>query len=198
MPGEHHRDEHAGDLIGAEPQVAVFVGDGDENVEHVTVTLVGRRMLPAPRHDVLHQRDELLTRLVAQPKALDRQIGIDIAQRVGATLELVIQACESRVQLRTEFLADQACRRGVDGEFGEELEQIDLTGIAPTGDHPTHLVLDRRSVALHLLAAKGRVVQHLLAPLRTGIEVHPLAEDRRHKRVRRGAAPHQVGKTLLF
>src|SRR6202011_259539 len=83
-----------------------------------------------------------------------------------------------------ELRADEARRRGVDGQLGEELQQVDLAFVAPVGDHPPYFVLDRRRVTLHLLAAQCGVVQHLLAALRAGVENHALPEDRRHERVR--------------
>ena len=50
-------------------------------------------------------------------------------------------------------------------------------------------------MALHLLAAQGRVVQHLLAPLGAGVEHHALAEDRRHERIGLGLVEILVGGT---
>ena len=90
---------------------------------------------------------------------------------------------EARVELIAELQPDQARRRGVDRQLGEELQEVDLAGVAPVGDHPLDLVLDRRGVALHLLTAQRRVVQHLRPALRIGVEHHTLAEDRRHERV---------------
>ena len=63
------------------------------------------------------------------------------------------------------------------------------------GDHPPHFALDRRGVALHVLAAQRGVVQHLLAPLRAGVEHHTLAEDRRHEGIRLGLVEILVGGT---
>ena len=48
-------------------------------------------------------------------------------------------------------------------------------------------------MALHLLAAQRRVVQHLLAALGAGVEHHALAEDRRHERVGLGLVEVLVG-----
>ena len=50
-------------------------------------------------------------------------------------------------------------------------------------------------VALHVLATQRGVVQHLLAPLRAGVEHHALAEDRRHERIRLGLVEILVGGT---
>ena len=137
----------------------------------------------------------LYARLVAALEALDRQVGVDVAQRVGAALEFVVVLREPRVQLVAELQADQAGRRGVDGQLGEEVEQFDLTLLAPVGDHPLDFALDGGGVALHLLAAQRRVVQHLLATLGAGVEYHALAEDRRHERVRLGLVEILVGRT---
>src|SRR6185437_2157845 len=65
--------------------------------------------------------------------------------------------------------------------------------VAPVGDHPLDLRLDGGGVALHLLAAQRRVVQHLLASFEAGVEYHALAEDRRHERIRRGLVEVFVG-----
>ena len=163
----------------------VLVLDRDEHVEHVAVALVLGRVGDPVVHDLLHQRNEAQPRLVAQPEALDRQVRVDVAQRVGALFELVVEPREPAVELLAELLADQARRGGVDGQLGEEVEQVDLTGVAPVGDHPADLALDRGGVALHLLTAQCGVVQHLFAALGIGVEHHPFAEDRRHERIRR-------------
>ena len=144
-------------------------------------------------HDLLHQRNELDARLVAAPEALDRQVRVDVAQRVGAALELVVVLREPVVELLAELQPDQAGRRGVDGQLGEEVEQFDLAFVAPVGDHLLDFALDGGGVALHLLAAQRGVVQHLLAPLGAGVEHHALAEDRRHERVGLGLVEILVG-----
>ena len=97
------------------------------------------------------------------------------------------------VELLAELQADQARRGGVDGQLGEEVEQVDLAFVAPVGDHLLDFALDGGGVALHLLAAQRRVVQHLLAPLGAGVEHHALAEDRRHERVGLGLVEILVG-----
>ena len=186
VPGEHHRDEHAGDLVGRESRVALIVADGDQDVEHVAVALVPGRVGDPVVHDLLYQLDQPEPRFVAQPEALDRQVRVDVTQRIGALLELVVEPGEAAVELFTELLADQACRRCVDRQLGEEVEEVDLAFVAPVGDHPAHLALDRRRVPLHLLAAQGGVVQHLFSSFGIGVEHHALAEDRRHERVCRG------------
>ncbi|COW11572.1 Uncharacterised protein [Mycobacterium tuberculosis] len=65
----------------------------------------------------------------------------------------MIELGESPVELVAELLADQAGRGGVDGQLGEEVQQIDLAGLTPVGDHPSDLIFDGGGVALHLLAA---------------------------------------------
>src|SRR5690242_1230358 len=52
-----------------------------------------------PVHDPLHQLDERYARLVAPAEALDRRVGIDVGQRVGAPLEVVVQLGEPVVEL---------------------------------------------------------------------------------------------------
>ncbi len=89
-------------------------------------------------------------------------------------------------------LPDQAGRGGVDGQLGEQVEQVDLALVAPVGDHPPDLVLDRRGVAAHHVAAQRLVLQRLLALLGRGVEDDALAEDRRHERVRRGLVERRV------
>ncbi len=183
MAGEHHRDEDAGDLVGAEPFLAVLVLDGDEDVEHVAVLLALRRVRDASVHDLLHECHESVAGLVASPETLDRRVGIDEGQCVGALLEVVVEVGESSVELVAELLADQAGRRRVDGHFGEEFEQVDIAFVAPAGDHVLHLAVDGRRVAPHLFATQRRIVQHLLAAFGAGVEDDALTEDRLHERI---------------
>ena len=183
MAGEHQRDEHPGDLVGREAGIAVLVLDRDQHVEHVAVALVLGRVGDAPVHDLLNQRNQFHARLVAALEALDRQVRVDVAERVGAALQFVVVVREPAVELLAELQPDQAGRRGVDGQLGEEVEQFDLAFVAPVGDHLLDFALDGGRVALHLLAAQRRVVQHLLAAFGAGVEHHALAEDRRHERV---------------
>jgi hypothetical protein len=100
---------------------------------------------------------------------------------------------EPAVELFAEFQPDQAGRRRVDGQLGEEVEQFYLALVAPVGDHLLDFTLDGGRVALHLLAAKCRVVQHLLATFRAGVEDHALPEDRRHERVGLGLVEIGLG-----
>ena len=195
VAGEHQRDEHAGDLVGREPGVALLVLDRHQHVEHVAVALVLGRVGDPPVHDLLNQRNEFHASLVAEPEALDVQVRVDVAQRVGAALQLVVVVREPAVELLAELQPDQAGRRGVDGQLGEEVEQFDLALVAPVGDDLLDLALDGGRVTLHLLTAQCRVVQHLLAPLGAGVEHHALAEDRRHERIGLGLVEILVGGT---
>ena len=54
-------------------------------------------------------------------------------------------------------------------------------------------MLDGGGVTLHVVTAQRGVVQHLGATLRTGVEHHALAEDRRHERVGLGLVEILVG-----
>ena len=195
VAGEHQRDEHAGDLVGGEAQVAVLVLDGHQNVEHVAVGFVLGRIGNPLVHDFLDQRHEADAGLVADAEAFDRQVRVDVAQRVGAPLQLVIEVREAGVQLVAELQPDQAGGRGVDGQLGEEVEQVDLALITPVGHHLSHFALDGDGVAFHVLATQSRVVQHFLTALGAGVEDHALAEDGRHERVRLGLVQILVGRT---
>ena len=146
-------------------------------------------------HDFLNQRNELDARLVADAEALDVQVRVHVAQRIGSALQFVVVLREAAVELFAELQPDQAGRRGIDGQLGEEVEQFDLALVAPVGDDLLDLALDGGGVALHLLAAQRGVVQHLLAPLGAGVEDHALAEDRRHERVGLGLVEILVGRT---
>jgi hypothetical protein len=55
-------------------------------------------------------------------EALDRKIRIDVAERIRASLQLVVVLGESVIELLAEFQADQAGRRRVDGQLGKEVE----------------------------------------------------------------------------
>src|SRR6267378_4300644 len=103
-----------------------------------------------------------------------------------SALQLVVKVGEPGVELLPELLPDQARRGGVNGQLGEEVEEVDLAAVAPVGDHLADFVLDGGGVALHLLATQGGVVQHLLSSLRACVEVDALAEDRRHEGIRLG------------
>ena len=146
-------------------------------------------------HDLLNQRNQFHPRLIAKPEALDRQIRIDVAQRVGTPLQHVVVLREPVIELLAELQADQAGRRRVDGQLCEEVEQFDLALVAPVGDHLLDFALDGGGVALHLLAAQCGVVQHLLAALGAGVEHNALAEDRRHERVGLSLVEILVGGT---
>ena len=67
-------------------RVALLVTDGDQDVEHVAIALVLRRVGDPVVHDILDQLHQPEPRLVAQPEALDRQVRVDVAQRIGALL----------------------------------------------------------------------------------------------------------------
>ena len=125
----------------------------------------------------------MLARLVADPEALDRQVRVDVAQGVGAALEEVVVVRETGIKLIAEFSSDQTGRRGVDGQFGEEVQQFDLAGIAPTLDGASDLALDGGGMTFHMVATQCGVVQHLLSAFRARVEYHPLSEDRRHERI---------------
>ena len=55
VAGEHQRDEHAGDFVGGEPEIAVVAGDRHQHVEHVALALVLRRVGDPAVHDLLHE-----------------------------------------------------------------------------------------------------------------------------------------------
>ena len=194
VPGEHHRDEHAGDLVGREARLAGVVLQHHQHVEHVPLPLLRGTGSKAAIHDVLYQVDEREARSVAAPEALDRRVRVDEGVRVGAALQVVVQRGEPAVQLLAEARADQARRGRVDGQLGEPVEQVDLALLAPARHHAADLALDRRGVPLHLLAAQRGVAQHLLAPLRRGVEDDALAEHGRHERVRLALVEHLVGR----
>ena len=144
-------------------------------------------------HDLLHQRNQSHASVVAAPEALDRQVRVDVAQRVGAALQLVIEVREPAVELVAELGADQAGRRGVDGQLGEEVQQVDLAFVAPVLDHP--------ATSSSMVAAWPFICSPRSAELcsisfrrRAGVEHHTFAEDRRHKRVGLGLVEIRVGR----
>ena len=137
-------------------------------------------------HDLPDEAHQGRPRLVPAAEALDRGVGIHERQRVGAPFQVVVQLGEPVVQLVAELGADQAGRRGVDGQLGEPVQQVDLALGAPAGHHPGDLVGDGLRVPAHHVPAQRLVVQGLAAALRRGVEHHALTEDRRHERVRPG------------
>ena len=102
---------------------------------------------------------------------------------------------ETTVELLAELQPDETRRRGVDGQLGEEVQQLDLAFVAPVGDDLLDLALDGGGMTLHLLTAQRRVVQHLGTPLGAGVEHHALTEDRRHERVGLGLVEIGVRRT---
>ena len=201
VPGEHHRDEHAGDLVGGERGVAVFVAHRQQHVDEVHVVLVGCRLrepLGLDALDPLHQRGP---GRVTTAEALDVEVGIDERQRVGALFEVVEQVRIGHVEFLAELVSDQARRGGVDEQLGEPVEQVDLSLVVPLLDHPGHLGRDRLRVAAHELVAQRLVVEHPAAFLGSGVEDHSLTEHGGHEGIRRclvellvrGAEEHLVG-----
>ena len=172
--------------------IAVVVLDRDQHVEQVAILLALGRVGDAAVHDLLHQRNEFDARLVADAEALDVEVRVDVAERIGPALQLVVVLGEPTVELLAELQPDQARRRGVDRQLGEEVEQLDLAFVAPVGDDLLDLVLDGGGVALHLLTAQCGVVQHLRPALGVGVEHHALTEDRRHERVGLGLVEFAV------
>ena len=122
VAGEHQRDEHAGDLIGREPRSAILVLDRHQHIEHVAIRLVGGRVGDPQIHDFLNYRNEFQARLVTAFEALDGQVRIDVTQRIGAALQLVVILGEAVIELFAKLKADQAGCRCVDGQLGEEVE----------------------------------------------------------------------------
>ena len=194
VPREHQRDEHPGDLVGREARIALLVLDGHQHVEHVAVGLVLRRVGQSLIHDLLNQRNQFHPGFVATLEAVDRQVRVDVAERIGAALQVVVVLGEPVVELFAELEPDQARRGGIDRQLGEEVEQFDLAFVTPVGDHLLDFALDGGRMALHLLTAQRGVVQHLLAPLWACVEHHTFAEDRRHERIGLGLVEILVGR----
>ena len=80
---------------------------------------------------------------------------------------------ESVVELLAELQADKAGGRRVDGQLGEQVEQVDLALAAPLGDHLLDFALDRRRMAPHVLAPQRLVVEHLIASLGAASKTTP-------------------------
>ena len=183
MPGEHHRDEHARDDVGAELTVAVVVLDRHQHVDQVPVLgLHGGLPLPLV-HDLADDLHQLRPSRVAAPEALDVGVRVDEGDGVGAALQVVEQLGDVHVELLAEALPDQARGRRVDEQLGGPVEQVDLALVVPVGDHALDLGGDRRGVAPHELVAQRLVVQRPSALLGARVEHHALAEHRRHERV---------------
>jgi hypothetical protein len=69
-------------------------------------------------HDLLHQRNQFDASLVAALEA-DRQVRVDVAQRVGAAFQFVVVVRDRRRAARGTSVR-QARRRGVDGQLGKK------------------------------------------------------------------------------
>ena len=195
MPGEHHRDEHAGDVVGAEARGAVLVLDRHEDVEQVAVLLL-RRRAPAARPSMIACTSSTRPSraAVAHAEALDVGVRVDVGEGIRALLEVVVQVREAAVELLAEALADEAGGRRVDRQLGEPVEQVDLAALGRASRHAVHLGGDRGGVAAHELVAQGLVVERLPTLLRVGVEHDALAEDRRHERVGLGLVEVLVGR----
>ncbi|SKY17078.1 Uncharacterised protein [Mycobacteroides abscessus subsp. abscessus] len=175
---EHHRNKHPGDGVGVEAHL-------DEHVHEVAIILVLIGAVIAARnalvHDALDEVDELRPRGVALAEALDVGVHVDVGDRVGALLEVVEQLRDPLVELFTELAADQTRRRGVERQFTEELQQIDLAFVTPPGDDAFDLVGNRHRVLLHVRALERRVVDRFGSLLRTRVEDDSLTENRCHE-----------------
>ena len=195
MPGEHHRDEHAGDDVGAEVRRPVLVLDRHEDVEEVAVLLLGRRLVGAAVHDPLHQLDQPdAGRVAARGSSRCRRRG---RRRRG-------RRCPARGRGRASAkrpsscsrkrLPDEAGRRRVDRQLGEPVEQVDLAAVGR--QRPTI-----RSTSAAMVSAWPRMNLSrrawLWSALRRssgdGVEHDALAEDRRHERVGLGLVEVLVG-----
>ena len=187
MPGEHHRDEHAGDDVGAKCGAVLVLIDMSTSSRSRSSrgTLAAARppsMIPCT------SADQLLAGGVAAAEATR-------CRRTGRRRRW--RRCPARGRGRAgakrpssssrNALPDQAGRRRVDRELGEPVEQVDLALVVPAR-RPSARSRPRSSAAWPriMLVAQRLVVQRLLALLGRGVEDHALAEDRRHERVRRG------------
>lgn len=97
--------------------------------------------------------------------------------------KFVIEMREAGVELVAELHTDQAGRGGVDGQLGEEFEQVDLALVVPLSQHLVHFAGDGGGVPAHVVGTQGRIVQHLFAAFGWSVEDDALAEDRLHERV---------------
>ena len=82
MPGEHHRDEHAGDLVGGEHRGTVLGAQHHQHVEQVAVLARGPGQCRASVDDRLHQVDQPEPGRVASGEALDRRVRVDLVQAI--------------------------------------------------------------------------------------------------------------------
>jgi hypothetical protein len=177
---EHHRDEHAADLVVAVAPLAVLVPQPAEHLEEV---LVGLAAALAPLEDRLEPGDELPTGAIPGPQYRDRQVRVHVGQGVRAALEVHEDRHELRAELLAELRADQAAGRGVERELRKEREQVDLALLRPARGHALDLGGDLLRVTPHELVPQGLVPHGLLALLGGGVEDHALAEDRLHERI---------------
>ena len=191
VPGEHHRDEHAGDLVVAEAALPFLVAEAVEHLEEVGA--LGAAAF-AFGEDALDAGDQRAPGAVARAQGRDRQVGVHVGEGVGAALQVHEERSDVGAQLFAELGADQARGARVERQLGEEIEQVDLAALPPAGGHALHLGGDLLRVASHEAVAQRLVAHGLLALLRAGVEHDALAEDGLHEGVGGGLVELLVGR----
>ncbi len=178
MAREHHRDEHPGHLVDRVAGLPALVADRQQHVEELALA-VGPG--GAPLEHLGEQLHQPSARAVAAAEGGQRQVGVHVGDRIRPLLELVEDAVVLGRELLAKFGPDQARARGVEGELGEEVEQVDLPRVAQLLHHAAGLVGDRLGVTAHHLVAQRLVLHRLPTLLGVAVEEHTAPEHRRHE-----------------
>jgi hypothetical protein len=178
VSGEHRRQQHAGDLVGRERR-AVLVASLDQRLQEVLAAVAAGPPLRDDAADHLLQPD---AGPVAPPERRDREIGIEIADRMDAALEIVVDRRELLGELVAELGAEQAVRRGEVGELGAVGDEVDGPLVAELLQGAVDLAGDDLAVGPHAaVLERGQEHAELLRRALGGRVVDDaLAEDRRH------------------
>ena len=114
MSGEHHRDEHARDLVVAVASHARLVSESVKDLEQVRVFTA---VAFAPLEDGFDSGHEFAACAVAGAQGRDRQVRVHVGECIGPALEVHEEFGDLGSEFVAELRTDQACTRGVESEL---------------------------------------------------------------------------------
>jgi hypothetical protein len=190
---EDDRDEDPGDLVRAQ-LLSAGVAAVDQALQPVVDRRARARPLLEDRGDAL---DQPRARGVASLEGRNRQVRVEVRDRVDCLLEVSVEELELRVDAGAHVVAHEAARRGVEEELLAEVQQIELALVAELREHLHRLFFDERRVRAHRhVAQRHHHEAHLLLePRARRVEDHAPPEDRGHQLVRLAATELIVGRT---
>jgi len=180
---EHHRNEHARDLIIRVAAHASFISKAVENLKEIRVLLVALGSTRKYRLDVTSQ---LAPSSISGPQGRNRKIRIHIRQSVGASLKVHKDARIFRSEFVSKLRTDQARGRGIQRQLGKKVHQVDFAGVRPRGRRPLNFCSNLLSVTSHERIPETLIPHGLLALLWGRVENYTFPENGLHEGIRRG------------